>query len=121
MSACVRFFLELQAQLRIYHWQTRKYARHKASDELLGSVTELSDRFVEVLMGKLGGRRPKAAPLRAPQDLDDAAGIVEYLEGAARHLAGALPEPVASDAALASIRDEIVAEIRKALYLFTLA
>lgn len=50
----VNFFLTLQAQLKIMHWQTKGYARHKALDETLGELNELVDTFVEEAMGKYG-------------------------------------------------------------------
>jgi hypothetical protein len=39
--------LQYQLLLKIYHWQTKIYARHKASDELYNHVTEFIDHLVE--------------------------------------------------------------------------
>jgi len=41
-------------QLHIYHLQTKKYGRHKASDELLESLTNFIDTFIETYSGKYG-------------------------------------------------------------------
>ena len=41
-------------QLHVYHWQTTSFARHKASDELLGSLTGFIDKFMEIFFGKYG-------------------------------------------------------------------
>lgn len=124
LSECARLFLELHAQLRLYHWQTPSYARHRASDELAATLADLSDRFVEALAG-MSGARPRAsgaggaAPLRAPEDLDDAAAD-RYLRGAAGRLE-ALPLAAPADAPLAALRDDMLAAVHRALYQFSLA
>jgi DNA-binding ferritin-like protein len=50
----INFFLGLQSQLKIMHWQTKGYARHKALDETLDALYDLVDQFVEEAMGKYG-------------------------------------------------------------------
>ena len=49
-------FLNLQNQLRIYHWQTDSYAEHKALGKAYESLDDLIDTFVETYMGKYGKR-----------------------------------------------------------------
>lgn len=121
VSASVRFLLEIQQQLRLYHWQTRSYPRHRASDELAADLDGLADRFVEVLIGKMDGARPRAlGPMNGPYDLDDA-GMAAYLQQAVAFLGESLPEEVRADPALANIRDEMVAAIHRTLYKFTLS
>ena len=46
--------MELQAQVKINHWQTKGYVRHKAFDELYGGLVDLTDTFAEAAMGKYG-------------------------------------------------------------------
>lgn len=47
-------FLEFTNNLKLYHWNTLIYARHKASDKLLIKLNALIDLFVESYMGKYG-------------------------------------------------------------------
>ena len=54
ISSNVNFFLGLSAQLKVMHWQTKGYARHKAFDELHGELVDLTDSFAESAMGKYG-------------------------------------------------------------------
>ena len=56
MEEIVSSFLTFQVSLKIYHWQTLSYPRHKASDELFGSISEKIDKFVETLQGNRGNR-----------------------------------------------------------------
>ena len=52
-------FLQIQNQIRIYHWQTESYAQHKAFDKAYKSLGDLIDNFVETYMGKYGRSRAK--------------------------------------------------------------
>jgi DNA-binding ferritin-like protein len=50
----VKTLFRFRQQLHVYHWQTKSYARHKASDQLLGELTEFIDEFMETFFGKYG-------------------------------------------------------------------
>jgi len=45
------YFFQVQCNIKINHFQTLKYSRHKATDELLDILLDLSDKFVEVYLG----------------------------------------------------------------------
>ena len=51
-SSIVRIFIEMLNVVKLYHWKTRSFAQHKATDELYASLNEHIDKFVEVLLGK---------------------------------------------------------------------
>ena len=51
-SYFVTIFLEILNTVKLYHWKTRSYAKHKATDELYGKLNENIDKFIEVLLGK---------------------------------------------------------------------
>jgi len=38
--------------IKVYHWQTKSYARHKASDRLHSGLEKLVDLFVETYLGE---------------------------------------------------------------------
>jgi hypothetical protein len=57
MSNIIKFFLDLQVQLKLYHWQTTSYSRHIATDKLYEKITDLSDKFIEVYFGKYGRQK----------------------------------------------------------------
>ena len=46
--------LQVRNQMKIYHWQTKSYARHKATDSFLQKFEPLVDRLVEAIQGGLG-------------------------------------------------------------------
>lgn len=49
----VQTFLQFQTDIKIYHWQTFSYSRHKSSDKLFQNLLDLIDEFVETYMGQL--------------------------------------------------------------------
>ena len=53
-SSDVQFFLQMRNQIKLYHWQTYSYSRHKATDDVVKSLDEHIDLYVEVYMGKYG-------------------------------------------------------------------
>jgi len=115
-------FLGFVAQVRLYHWQTHVYARHRATDRLLKNLEPLVDRFVEVMIGRFG-RRPSLDGVGerfAPRDLDDAAAT-EYVKEFASFLESGskIFDPPSSD--LTSIRDNLLEELNRARYAFTLS
>jgi len=52
MHGAIRDLLQMQNQLRIFHWQTKSYAAHKALGEAYESLDDLIDTFVETALGR---------------------------------------------------------------------
>lgn len=109
--------VEIQTQLRFFHWQTNSYARHQAYGGTYDAMDDLIDSFVEVLMGKYG--RVPALQFRVfnRNEKDITAFIDEtiaYLLGL-----GNVLNPQA-DTDLLNIRDEMLSEFNKLRYLITL-
>ena len=53
-GSIVDSMLYIRNQVKLYHWQTNSFSRHTATDELVKSLDENIDKFVEVFMGKYG-------------------------------------------------------------------
>ena len=117
-GSIVTEMLTIRNQVKVYHWQTGSFARHTATDGLTAKLDELIDEFVETYMGKYG--RPKVS---------GAIKVSNFSEGAAKsfvaqkrkYLEVDLPKKLKpSDTDLLNVRDEILGELNKVLYLFTL-
>lgn len=52
----VKKMLELTILIRLYHWNTFSYATHKATDDLNGSISGHIDTYVETMLGKSDGK-----------------------------------------------------------------
>ena len=116
----IHFFLHLRDQLKLYHWQTRVYARHIATDKFLEKLDKLIDSFVEVYIGKYG--RPKVSNKNAIITLHNLteAGAVRLVNSSIKYLGSKALKGLPGSEDLANIRDEMVADLNQLLYLFTL-
>lgn len=117
----IHFFLHLRDQIKLYHWQTRVYSRHIATDKILETLEKSIDSYVEVYIGKYG--RPRVTGKNATitlQNLSEA-GATRLIHAAIKYLQGPLTKTLkATDTDLMNIRDEIVSDLNQLLYLFTL-
>ena len=116
----VNLMLTLRNQVKIYHWETMQFARHKSTDDIVGKLDDSIDKFVEVYIGKYG--RPKltsrTGTIRLRNFTDDEA--TEVLKQAIQWLTVRLPTLLSNkDTDLLNIRDEILADLNQTLYLFT--
>jgi hypothetical protein len=117
----IHFFLNLRDQIKLYHWQTRVYSRHIATDKILESLEKSIDSYVEVYIGKYG--RPKISGKNASITLHNLteAGAVRLVGAAIKYLQGPLTKSLKpNDNDLMNIRDEMVTDLNQLLYLFTL-
>lgn len=116
----VHFFLHLRDQLKLYHWQTRVYARHVATDKILEKLEGNIDSFVEIYIGKYG--RPRLTGANATITLHNIteAGAVRLVKAAAKYLQGMKSLKADVDSDLLTVRDELLADLDQLLYLFTL-
>ena len=44
-------FMFIRDQVKIYHWTTTSFARHKSSDALVASLSDKMDKFLEIIQG----------------------------------------------------------------------
>ena len=118
----IHFFLQLRDQIKLYHWQTRVYSRHIATDKTLENLEKAIDSYVEVYFGKYGRVKltGKNAQLQL-QNITDA-GAVRIITAAVKYLQGHLTKSLKAvqDSDLINIKDEIIADLNQLLYLFTL-
>lgn len=121
LSSKINFLLGLHVQLKINHWQTKGFARHIAFGETYDKLTILIDTFVEVSMGKYGrftlddgNNEIKLINLSEmnPKDMVSVCvdALIEFSNDLNRE----------KDTDLLNIRDEIMSELNKLMYLLTL-
>lgn len=116
----IRIFFQLTLTVKLYHWQTRSYSRHKATDKLFEKLTELTDQFIEVYIGKYG--RPSfndSLKLNIKEVSDQEA--ISMIKIFISFLANDIQKYLSSnDTDLYNIRDELLSNLNQTLYLFTL-
>jgi len=118
LNGNVQFFLELQSQLRILHWQTKSHAKHIALGDTYNVLDGLIDSYVETCMG-LHGRfilddEHKTLTINNLSDVD-MLGMIKTVRTTFQKME---ISPIDSD--LLNIRDEMLSQINKLSYLLTL-
>lgn len=120
LATKVNLFLGIHTQLKIFHWQTKGYARHNAFTQTRDTLDELMDQFVEEAMGKYGRFT-----------LDDETDTIklfnlselkpsEMIETICQSFIQLTDELDPVDTNLLNIRDEMLGLFQKLKYLLTL-
>lgn len=120
MKDILKKLIEFQNQIRILHWQTQSFARHKAYGEVYTELNELLDDFIEAYQGKynrieFGGETQ--ITLKDSNAFDLNSFISEFLSVLIKEVPDELED---SDTDLFNIRDEMLALTHKLKYLLSL-
>jgi len=121
-SQLVQFFFAIEHTIKLYHWQTKSFSRHKATDNLVDVIIGITDRFMEAYQGK-----EKYGKLSLTSEIPISIGILndsnatKYLKDIAAFLMSMEKNGVvdSSDTDLLNIRDELLAAVNNTIYLFT--
>jgi hypothetical protein len=115
----VSHLLTIRNQIKLYHWQTKQFARHKATDDLTAALDLNIDAFVESYMGRYG--RPTVSGGIKLHNFSEAAAKT-FVAKETKYLETELPRKIGkNDTDLLNLRDTILGDLTKVSYLFTLA
>jgi hypothetical protein len=123
MRGFITSILESLMMIKLYHWKTHSFAQHKATDDLYATLNTHMDNFVEVLMGKMAGTRANFLSTKNIRLVDlsnkkQLIGRVNAIKSQLSAMEKTVPMLNATD--LLNIRDEILGDLNKFLYLLTL-
>ena len=111
----ISYVMNLLGQIKLYHWATTSYAKHKALDELHSALSDKTDLLVESYIGKF-----KKQPLKTftvhTMATSDTKGIEPFLE-AERNTMEKLCKKFAKFPEFENILQEMMVEVDKTLYL----
>lgn len=117
-------FLEMLLMVKLYHWKTRQYSSHIATDEFYERLNHHMDKFMEILLGKTQVRMDllnvKSISLIDLKDIDQFKGKLNDFK---KYLVNLEENPgikSMSNTDLLNIRDEILGHINQLLYLLSL-
>jgi DNA-binding ferritin-like protein len=120
LNSKVNLLLGVHAQLKIFHWQTKGYARHNAFAQTRDDLENLMDSFVEEAMGKYGrftlDEETKTIELFNLTDVKP----VEMVETICQSFIEFTNDLDPVDTNLLNIRDEMLGLFQKLKYLLTL-
>jgi hypothetical protein len=116
-------FLEVLLMIKLYHWKTKSYPTHEATDKLYSKLNEHFDKFIEVLLGKTNERIEMTNKQNFKLiDCNSKNNLINNLNNFQSYLVNldsnkAIQSIKNSD--LFTIRDEILADTNQFLYLLT--
>jgi len=120
MESVIKPMLNFRNQIKLYHWKTYSYARHKTTDKFLELFDEKVDRFVETMMGSRDLNVKDKFKLDFINVTDKSA--VEYVKDFRSWVKDNLTELIEEDETdLLNIRDEILGDLNRMLYLLRLS
>ena len=114
-------FLAFQNDIKLYHWMTLSYSRHKASDKLFTELSENVDKFVETYIGIYGRPKFTKKELATSFTVHNDTNIIQCLDKFNNYLKKDILDFISKDDTdLLNIRDSIVSDINQTKYLFSL-
>ena len=119
MHEIVQELTQFRIQMKLYHWKTSFFSRHIGSDDFLEEFDKLTDKFVEVLSGSRNEKVNDKFTIKLSKLSDTT--IKEYILGFRVWLCDTLPTllmPQETD--LLNLRDEMLANVNRLLYVFEL-
>jgi len=120
LASNVNFFLGLQLQLKINHWQTKGLGRHQSFGMVYDELQDLVDTYVEESMGKYGrfilDDETKTITLSNLNELE----IKSFISTVKDALIQITDQVEETDTNLLNVRDEMLGLINKLSYLLTL-
>jgi hypothetical protein len=116
----IKLSIHVQIYVRLFHWNTKSYAQHISSGNLYSVLDDQIDKFVEVYMGKRDKNPPKSLVFDELKALDKN-GIITVLNEYKTELTSfEYKDEDMTNTDLENIRDEIIAEINRTIYLLNL-
>jgi|TARA_B110000093_G_scaffold107498_1_gene115536 DNA-binding ferritin-like protein len=116
-------FLEMLNTIKLYHWKTHSFATHEATDDLYAKLNDHIDTFMEVLLGKHGDRihlkHVKNIKLKDFNSIDELKSECMSFKTYLVNMDNDKSLQTMSNSDLYSIRDEILADMNKFMYLLT--
>ena len=117
-------FLEMLITIKLFHWNTYSFAQHEASNSLYTSLNDHIDKFIEVLLGKTGNRidfkNKDKLNLISIKGKNDMIKLIKNYKSYLVDLDRNIFLYNMSNSDLYSIRDDILADLNKFLYLLSL-
>ena len=116
------YFTLVRDQIKFYHWSTKSYPRHVASDSFVNNLSSKMDKFIEVMQGSENKRLTLPKNTKAAFKIESDSSITVFLNDFKSWLTNELPTYLnKKDTDLLNIRDDILVDVNQTLYLFSLS
>lgn len=121
----IKNMLQVLTVVRLYHWKTYSYSTHVASGNLYDSLSGNIDKYAEAMIGKANGQyridmsNYKSLRIDGVENNKVLAAMIKQCINDLNKFHAKLHDYEYSE--IKNIKDEIVADLDKFLYLLTLA
>jgi DNA-binding ferritin-like protein len=117
----IQKLLNFQNEIKLHHWGTTSYAKHKALGKLYENIDSLLDTFTESYLGTYGKEEIneiETLSFNGPSKTTPE-NVLDSFED---YLMNELPKEIESNqTSLLNIRDEMLASVQQTKYLLTLS
>jgi len=114
----IQDIVQLQVQVKFFHWQTKIYSKHIALDRLFDAIIANIDEFTETAMGKYG--RIDVAGLSYTFINVSDENVISVVDGAIDMCIKVQSAFDKDDTDLMNLRDTILGKLNQTKYLLTL-
>jgi hypothetical protein len=119
----VTMFLQMLNTVKLYPWKTQSHSEHKATDDLYSDLNKNIDKFVEIMLGKTGGRvnltGQKTLPLLDYTNVNDFTKEVNKYKEFLIAMNRDDGLNITNNSDLLNVRDEILGNLNQFTYLLT--
>ncbi len=113
-------FFNLIIQLKIFHYQTLLYSHHKVIDDLINSLSDKLDLFLEIMQGLYDCRlRLPSNGININVQNCNEKYVKEVLNEFKIYLTKTIHKYIKNNSQLSNIRDEILGSIDQTIYLLS--
>jgi hypothetical protein len=119
----VIMFLQMLNTVKLFHWKTHSHSQHKATDELYSNLNTNIDTFVEIMLGKTGGRVNLTGVKSIP--LNDYTNVIDFTKEINKYKQFLINMNkdaginITNNSDLLNVRDEILGNLNQFTYLLT--
>jgi hypothetical protein len=117
LNEIMTFLFTLQITNKLYHLNTTSFARHKAVDAFDESLQSHIDKFAETFIG-IYKLKPVIKSIKIDQEYISDKGIEKLFIRTRKYLQDL--NKIYSDPGLLNIRDDLLVDVNKTIYLFQL-
>jgi DNA-binding ferritin-like protein len=119
MNSLLRKIIQLQRQIKFFHWNTKNYAAHKITDDFHTTLSDLVDQLVEVSIShkmKLANINKYYKKVKEFKTKDD---VMKYVDNISKDIA-MLHKKKDIPHDIKAILDTVVGELNRFKYLFVM-
>lgn len=113
--------LTIQNQIKLWHWQTKSFSVHMATNTTYEALDDQIDKFVEVFSGKYGHVFNKGGFTVKLENLEGASSIMSFVDKNIAYLTTELPKTYKeTDVDLSNINADMIGTLNQLKYLLSL-